>query len=213
MTVWNNVLRNGNPFRSDLVTKYLAFTREKQKQERVSAKQALVLLQSNLVVVIAPKIFKLQGYVDPFVRATLALDIAIFTVAFCTTKRGEEATRTFIQRILRLPNYSGLLFNSQWEKTLRKRWGRSPTDGSVFRGLCRDLFPQGSRAVHRSWYVYGLGYDDRVLILHNTTRDTGERKTDQGKSPPFSSTNVSKLKTVRQKGRRERFLHAFLSLR
>ena len=48
----------------------------------------------------------------------LAGDVALFTVAFNTTKRGDE-TRTLIQRILRLPNHSGLLFNFQWGKTMR----------------------------------------------------------------------------------------------
>lgn len=37
---------------------------------------------------------KLQGSVDPFVQATLAGHKAILTVAFCTTKHGDEFTRT-----------------------------------------------------------------------------------------------------------------------
>jgi len=121
-TVWNTALKNGNPFRSDLVTKYMAFTREEQKKAGVSVKQAPVLLQENLATVIAPMRITLQGSTDPLVRATVARDIAVFTVAFSTTKRGDELTRTLIQRILRLPNRSGLLFNFQWGK-----WGRPPT--------------------------------------------------------------------------------------
>ena len=119
-TVWNTALKNGNPVRSDLVTKYMAFTREEQKKAGVSVKQAPVLLQENLATVIAPMRITLQGSTDPLVRATVARDIAVFTVvAFSTTKRGDELTRTLIQRILRLPNRSGLLFNFQWGKTLR----------------------------------------------------------------------------------------------
>ena len=45
--------------------------------------------------------------------------MALFTVAFPTTKRGHELSRTLIQRILRLPNECGLLFNFQWGETLR----------------------------------------------------------------------------------------------
>ena len=52
-------------------------------------------------------------------RVTLARDIAFFTVSFSTTKRGAELTATLIQRILRLPNKSGLVFNFQYEKTQR----------------------------------------------------------------------------------------------
>ena len=40
-------------------------------------------------------------------------------VAFSTTKRGAELTATLIQRILRLPNKSGLMFNFQYGKTQR----------------------------------------------------------------------------------------------
>ena len=49
----------------------------------------------------------------------MARDIAFFAVAFSTTKRGTELTHTLIQRILRLPNQSGLMFNFQWGKTQR----------------------------------------------------------------------------------------------
>ena len=39
-TVWNEVSRTGNPFKSDLVTKYMAFTREEQKKAGVLVKHA-----------------------------------------------------------------------------------------------------------------------------------------------------------------------------
>jgi len=53
---------------------------------------------------------------NPTERVTLARNIALFTVAFSTTKRGDELTRTPIQRILRLPNKCGFLVNFQWGK-------------------------------------------------------------------------------------------------
>ena len=49
----------------------------------------------------------------------LARDLALFKLAFETTKRGDELSRTLIQRILRLPNLIGFLFNFQWGKTMR----------------------------------------------------------------------------------------------
>ena len=52
-------------------------------------------------------------------RVAQARDIAVFTVAFGTTKRGDELTRTLIERILRLPNDSGFILNFHWGKTLR----------------------------------------------------------------------------------------------
>ena len=48
-----------------------------------------------------------------------ARNVALFTVAFSTTKRGDELTRTLIQGILRLANHCGFLFNFQWGKTMR----------------------------------------------------------------------------------------------
>lgn len=61
---------------------------------------------------------KLQNTSPRVERITLARDIAFFTaVAFSTTTRGSELTATLIQRILRLPNRSGLMFNFQWGKT------------------------------------------------------------------------------------------------
>lgn len=50
----------------------------------------------------------------------LATGIALFTVvAFSTTIRVDELSRTFIQRTkLRLPNERGLLFNFEWGQTM-----------------------------------------------------------------------------------------------
>ena len=52
-------------------------------------------------------------------RVFLARDIALYAVAFRTTKRGDILSRILIQRILRLPNESRLLFNFPWGKTMR----------------------------------------------------------------------------------------------
>lgn len=116
---WNDTLRVGNPVKSELVTQYMAFTRKQQKKAGVLVKQAPVLLHSHLESIITPLTIRLQGSSDPTERLVLARNIALFTVAFSTTKRGDELTRTLIQRILRLPNRCGFLFNFQWGKTLR----------------------------------------------------------------------------------------------
>ena len=49
----NGTLRTGKPFRSDLVTQYMAFVREEQKKAGVEVSQAPALLQSPLAVIIA----------------------------------------------------------------------------------------------------------------------------------------------------------------
>ena len=116
---WSDALRVGNPVRSSLVTQNINFSREKQSKVRVTVKQAPVLLHSHSQAISGPMRRRLRISPDPFERAVLARDIALFTMVFNTTKRGDELTRTLIQRILRLPNHSGLLFNLQWGKTMR----------------------------------------------------------------------------------------------
>ena len=56
---------------------------------------------------------------DPYDRIVFASDIALFTVAFSTLKRGDGLSRTLIQRRSRLPNECCFLFNFQWGKTMR----------------------------------------------------------------------------------------------
>ena len=118
-TDWSNALRTGNPVRSDPVTQYMAFTTSEQKRAGVLVKQAPALLRTHLIAILKPMRTRLRNTSCLIERVTLARDIAFFTVAFSTTKRGEELTRTLIQRILRLPNHSGLMFNFQWGKTQR----------------------------------------------------------------------------------------------
>ena len=115
-TDWSDALRIGNPLRSDLVTQNMTFTREEQKKAGVVIKQAPAVLPSQLHTIVSPLRVRLQCTSDPCTRVVLARDLALFTVAFETTKRGDEL-RTLIQRILRLPNLSGFLFNFQWGKT------------------------------------------------------------------------------------------------
>ena len=110
---WNGTLRTGNPVRSDLVTQYMAFVREAQKKAGVEVSQAPTLLHSDLAAIIAHMTLCIRCTQDPHDRKVLARDIALFTVAFSTLKRGDELSRTLIPRILRLPNECSFLFNFQ----------------------------------------------------------------------------------------------------
>ena len=49
----NGTLRTGKPFRNDLVTQYMTFVREEQKQAKVEVSQAPALLHSHLAAIIA----------------------------------------------------------------------------------------------------------------------------------------------------------------
>ena len=127
---WSDILRPGNPARSALVTSHIAFSREEQKKVGVTAKQAPALLSNHLRALVVPMRARLCCTEDPYTRALPARDIALFTVAFRTTKRGDKLSRTIIQRILRLSNECGLLFNFQWGETLvsydRQCWATCP---------------------------------------------------------------------------------------
>ena len=107
------------PDRSDLVTQYMTFTREEQKKAGVVVKQAPAVLPNHLHIIVSPLRVRLQCTSDPYIRVVLARGLALFTVAFETPKRGNELSRTLIQRILRLPDLSGFFFNFQWGKTMK----------------------------------------------------------------------------------------------
>ena len=77
------------------------------------------MLPSHLHTIVSPLRARLQSTSDPYTRVVLARELALFTVAFETTKRGDELSHTLIQRILRLPNLSRFLFNFQWGKAIR----------------------------------------------------------------------------------------------
>ena len=97
----------------------MAFVREEQKKAEVEVSQAPILLHSHLAAIITHMALRIRCTHDPYDRIFLARDIALFTLAFSTTKRGDGLSRTLIQRILRLPNECGFLFNVQWGKTAR----------------------------------------------------------------------------------------------
>ena len=97
----------------------MAFVREEQKKSGVEVSQAPALLHSHLATINAHMTLRIRCTHDPYDRKVLARDIALFTVAFSTTKRGDGLSRTLIQRILRLPNECGFLFDFQWGKTMR----------------------------------------------------------------------------------------------
>ena len=107
---WSDALRIGNPIRSDQVTQYLTFTREEQKKTGVAVKRAPAVLPSHLHTIVSPLRARLQCTSDRYTRIVVARDLALFTVAFEATKRGDELGRTLIQRILGLPNLSEFLF-------------------------------------------------------------------------------------------------------
>ena len=87
----------------------MTFKREEQKNAGAAVKQTPAVLPSHLHTIVSPLRARLQCTSDPCTRVVPAQDPALFMVVFETTKRGDELSRTLIQRILRLPNLSGFL--------------------------------------------------------------------------------------------------------
>ena len=94
---WNGTLRMGKPVRSDLVTQYVAFVREEGEKAEVEVSQAPALLHSHLATIIAHMTLRIRCTHYPYDKIFLARDIAVFTVAFSTTKRGDRLSRTLIR--------------------------------------------------------------------------------------------------------------------
>ena len=108
---WNSTLRTGNLVRSDLVKQCMDFVREGQKKAEIEVPQTSAVLHGHHV---SPAV-----HTEPLRQDSFTQDIAPFTAAFSTTKRGDGPSRTLLQRILRLPNECGFLFNFQRGNTMR----------------------------------------------------------------------------------------------
>lgn len=79
----------------------MAFTREELKTSGVAVK-----LNSHRKEVLAPIHNCMHCTPSALERVVLAQDIALYLVAFRTTKRGDELNRTLVQRVICLPNES-----------------------------------------------------------------------------------------------------------
>jgi len=153
---WDSQRRTGNPVRSELVAQYMRFTTRQQKRAGVLVKQAPAILRSHLHQMIVPMRIEIDVTTSKMNKVIVARDVAFFMVAFNTTKRGEELASTLIQRILRLPNRSGLMFNFQWGKTQRD--GADHVVSVEYDVECLPLCPVG--AVERYVAVgQSMGWD------------------------------------------------------
>ena len=98
----------------------MAFIKEEQKKAGgVEASQAPAMFHSHLTATIALMTPHIRCTQDLYDRVVFARNIALFTLAHNTLKRGHGLSRTLTQRMLRLPNECDFLFNFQWGKTMR----------------------------------------------------------------------------------------------
>ena len=211
-TDWSDALWIGNPIRSDLVTQYMTFTREEQKKAGVAVKQAPAVLPSHLLhTIVSPLRARLQCTSDPYTRVVLARDLALFTVAFETTKRGDELSRTLIQRILRLPNLSGFPYNFQWGKTMRD--GADHLISIAYNHDCLATCPV--TAVEQLVAIgSAIGWDmTRGYLFPSIYRDAERGAPIRGKAPMSAAEMTHALKSMHEQQARRLTSRCILSVR
>lgn len=116
---WENLRRTGIPVRSERVAQYMSFTVQQQKKSGVLVKQAPANVAEPFIQGFDSDEGEPWVYDIVFGKGFNCEGHYVFTVACNTTKRGDELVNTLIQRIMRLPNKSGLLLNFQRGKTQR----------------------------------------------------------------------------------------------
>ena len=90
-SAWSDTLRTDNPVRSNLVSQYMAFTREEQEKAGVIVKQVPALLNSHLRAIIVPMRTRMHCTSSALERIILARDIALYSVAFTYHEAGGRA--------------------------------------------------------------------------------------------------------------------------
>ena len=207
---WSNALRIGNPIRSDLVTQYMTFTREEQKKAGVAVKQAPAVLPSHLHTIVSELRARLQCTSDSYTGVVFAHDPALFTAALESTKRGDELSHLLIQRILGLPNFSGVLFNFQWGKTMRD--GADHFISVPYNHECLATCPVTT--VELIAVEPAMGWDmTREHLSPSISRDAEERAPIRGKAPMPAAKMMQTLKAMRVRQARRLTSRCILSVR
>ena len=116
---WDPATRSGNPCCSPLVDSYLVFTGEEQKRVGVAVNQAEAMLPHVLIDLLRDMRSRAQTAPSLAERIELTRDVALFSLAFASMRRGHDLSFTMGSQVLRLPAGQGLIFNFQFGKTLR----------------------------------------------------------------------------------------------
>ena len=138
-------------------------------------------------------------------------DLALFTVAFETTKRGDELSRTLIQHILRLPNLSGFLLNFQWGKTMKD--GADHLILAAYNHECLATCPV--TAVEQLIVVgSAIGWDIiRGYLFPSISRDAEGGAPIRGKVPTSAAEMTHALKSHARAAARRMTSRCILSVR
>ena len=117
---WDPVGKLGNPCSSQLVDAYLSYVSVEQKRVGVPVNQANPMLAHVLAELLEDMRSQAQLVESLAQRITITRDIALYSLAFASMRRGHDLSFTKGSQVLRLPQSRGLIFNFQFGKTLRK---------------------------------------------------------------------------------------------
>ena len=77
----------------------------------VTPKQARVILRNKVGLLIQQLQLLRDTTKNAIMKVLVSRDIAIFSLAFCTSKRGDDIAKIVAANALRIPNKGGLVFN------------------------------------------------------------------------------------------------------
>ena len=117
--VWDPVRMTGNVCASPLVESYTTFVTEEQKRVGVQVNQAAPMLAHTLEDLLREMRARSQTAPSLKERISLTRDIALYSLAFASMRRGFDLSFTLGSQVLRLPDSRGFVFNFQFGKTLR----------------------------------------------------------------------------------------------
>ena len=113
---WNPQRKEGNPAKSLRVSQYMEFVKKEQGVAGITPKQAKVILRNKVKTLIEMLRMKRDKTKNTVKKMLISRDIAIFSLAFCTSKRGDDIAKIVAKNVMRIPNQGGLVFNFNWER-------------------------------------------------------------------------------------------------
>ena len=117
---WHPIDRTGNPCDSVIVETYLTCVSEEQRRNGTPVTQAVPMLAHTLESLLENMSTRAQLSQSVRERISITRDIALFSLACYTMRRGFDLSCTLGSQVLQLPHSAGMIYNFQFGKTLRK---------------------------------------------------------------------------------------------
>ena len=159
---WDPVQKRGNACSSLLVEPYLTCVSNTQRQVGVPVEQAAPLLTHDFARLLQDLRQRAQSESLKATRIEITRDIALFSLAFDSMRRGYDPPFTLDSQVMRLSESAGLIFNFLFGKTWRRSTevvvvlaDKECPQVCAFRAVAEYI-----SAVKKLW----LGFDKGLLI-------------------------------------------------